>query len=102
MTGCSVDKYLQPGQRVLYDNKVNVTMADSSAVPDEVTEALSGVKQYFYQKPNRRILWMPVLMKIYCLSNPDKDNWSTTALQPSVPPHNWLHCSKPRGVSIQW
>ncbi len=86
MTGCSVDKYLQPGQRVLYDNKVNVSMADSSAVPDEVTEALAGVKQYFYQKPNRRILWMPVLMKIYCLSNPDKDNWWNNVLRSNGEP----------------
>ncbi len=86
MTGCSVDKYLQPGQKVLYENKVNVSMADSSAVPSEVTDALSGAKQYFYQKPNRRILWTPFLMRIYCLSNPDKDNWWNNFLRSNGEP----------------
>ena len=75
MTGCSVDKYLQPGQMRLYDNHIHVTMADSTTVTPEVSEALSDAKQYFYQKPNKRILWVPVPLRLYCLSNPEKDNW---------------------------
>ncbi len=86
MTGCSVDKYLQPGQKRLYDNQINVTMADSSAVTPEVSQALADAKQYFHQKPNRQILWMPILMRIYCLSDPDKDNWLNNLLRSNGEP----------------
>lgn len=63
---------------VLYKNKYEVTMADSSAVPKEVNEALSGMKNYARQKPNTKVLGMdPIRLKlwIYTMSNPKKDNW---------------------------
>ena len=86
MASCSVDKYLAPGQMVLYKNQINVAMADSSAVTPEVSEALSGAKQYFYQNPNKRILWTPIYLRLYCLSNPDKDNWWNNFLRSNGEP----------------
>ena len=86
MTGCSVDKYLQPGQMMLYENRINVTMADSSKVTPEVSEALSDAKQYFHQTPNKRILWTPIYLRLYCLSNPDKDNWWNNLLRSNGEP----------------
>ena len=71
MGSCSVDKYLQPGQKVLYRNEVNVVMADSSKVTPEVSEALSNVRQFYYQTPNKRFLFMPLRMRLYCSTNPD-------------------------------
>ena len=77
MGSCSVDKYLQPGQKVLYRNEVNVVMADSSKVTPEVSEALSNVRQFYYQTPNKRFLFMPLRMRLYCSTNPDDSSgWS--------------------------
>ena len=56
MTSCSVDKYLQPGQMRLYENRIEVSMADSSAVTPEVSEALADARQYILQTPNKKIL----------------------------------------------
>ena len=85
-TSCSVDKYLQPGEKWLYENRINISMADSSAVTPEVSEALAEAKQYFHQSPNRRILWMPLSMRLYCLSNPGKDNWFNNLLRSNGEP----------------
>ena len=77
MGSCSMDKYLQPGQKVLYRNEVNVVMADSSKVTPEVSEALSNVRQFYYQTPNKRFLFMPLRMRLYCSTNPDDSSgWS--------------------------
>ena len=74
---CSVDKYLQPGQKVLHRNEVNVTMVDGSEVPPEVNEALSNIRQYYYQTPNKRFLFMRLKMRLYCSTNPDDSSgWS--------------------------
>ncbi len=86
LASCSVDKYLYPGQMMLYDNRIHVVMADSSEVTPEVSEALADAKQYFYQKPNNRILWMPLPMRLYCLSNPKKDNWLQDLLRSNGEP----------------
>lgn len=71
LTSCNVDKYLQPGEKVLRKNQVNIQMADSTAVPAEISEALSGVQKYYYQKPNKKFLIFPLKMKLYCATNPD-------------------------------
>lgn len=72
-----MQKYLQPGQKVLHNNEVNVVMADSSKVPPEVDEALSNVRQYYYQVPNKRVLFMRMRMRLYCSTNPnDSSGWS--------------------------
>ncbi|MBO4599760.1 MAG: hypothetical protein J5641_03370, partial [Bacteroidales bacterium] len=81
LSSCSVDKYLQPGQMRLYKNQINVAMADSSEVTPEVSEALKDAKQYFFQSPNRKLLWVPWKMRLYCLSNPEKDNWWNNLLR---------------------
>ena len=73
----SVDKFVQPDERVLNHNVFQIQMADSSEVPSEINEALSDMKKYVKQKPNSHVLGKgPRLsMYIYCLSNPDKDNF---------------------------
>lgn len=77
ITSCSVDKYLQPGEKVLHRNEVNVTMADSTEVPPEVNEALSNIRQYYYQTPNKRLLFMRLKMRLYCSTNPqDSSRWA--------------------------
>lgn len=75
LASCSVDKYLQPGQTVLKRNTLHVTMADSTAVPPEVEQALLDASRYYYQTPNKKILWVPWKMRLYCLTNPRRDNW---------------------------
>lgn len=77
-TGCrGVEKFLQPDERVLNRNIYEVVMADSSEVPAEINDALKGMKKYARQKPNTHVLGFGprVSMFIYCLSNPDKDNF---------------------------
>ena len=91
---CSVDKYLQPGQKVLHRNEVNVTMVDGSEVPPEVNEALSNIRQYYYQTPNKRFLFMRLKMRLYCSTNPDDSSgWSrTTRWLRKGQPHSWPPC----------
>lgn len=87
LTSCSVDKFLQPGQKVLQRNEVVVTMADSSVVPPEVSEAVSNLQQYYYQEPNRRFLFMRVGMRLYCSTNPsDTSSWSRFWRNQGEPP----------------
>lgn len=76
MASCSVDKFLQPGQRVLHGNKVEIYAADGSPAPDEVQEALDNVDKYITQQPNKRILWMRLGMRLYCSTSPtDTSCW---------------------------
>lgn len=75
LTSCSVNKFLQPGQTVLKRNTLHVAMADSTAVPPEVEQALLDASRYYYQTPNKKILWIPWKMRLYCLTNPNRDNW---------------------------
>ncbi len=78
LTSCaSVDKFIQPDERVLNRNRFEVSMADGSKPSKEINEALSDMKKFIRQKPNSHILGFgPRLsMRIYCLSNPDKDNF---------------------------
>ena len=75
LASCSVDKFLQPGESVLYDNRVNLSMADSNAVPDEVGEVLDNVRQYYVQKPNSRILGMRPMLWLYSMTNPADSSW---------------------------
>lgn len=77
LASCSADKYMQPGQMLLKRNQLNISMADSSHVPPEVADALADAQHYIYQKPNKRILWVPVWLKLYCATNPtDSSRWS--------------------------
>ena len=77
-TSCaSVDKFIQPDERVLNKNEYEVTMSDGSITPKEVRDALSDMKKFTRQKPNSHLLGIGprVSMRIYCLSNPDKSNF---------------------------
>lgn len=89
-TGCrGVEKFLQPGERVLNFNKYEISMADSSKVPDELNEALKGMKKYAKQTPNSHVLGVGprVSMLTYCLSNPGKDNfWHNYLRRKGQPP----------------
>lgn len=77
-SGCrGVEKFLNPGERVLNRNIYEVVMPDSSEVPDEINDALNGMKKYARQKPNTHVLGFGprVSMFIYCLSNPNVNNF---------------------------
>ena len=83
VSSCSADKYLQPGQTVLKRNSLHVTMADSSAVPPEVEQALADASHYYYQTPNKKIL-IPWKMRLYCLSSPNRDNWLNNLIRSQI------------------
>ena len=113
MTSCNVGKYLQPGEKVLRKNQVTVRMSDSSAVPPEVTEALSDVEKYYYQKPNKKILIFPLQMKPYCLPRPEDSSklgkflrangeppQYTTEMQRNEPPNKSPRCSRQKAASV--
>ena len=73
----SVEKFIQPDQRILNSNNYQVSMPDGSAPPKEIRDALSDMKKYTRQKPNSHILGVGprFTMHVYCLSNPDKSNF---------------------------
>lgn len=76
-TSCHVGKYLDTGERVLKNNQIRVEMADSGAVGTEIYDAVANAQQYFYQKPNKKILWVPVMMRLYCTTLPsDTSKWA--------------------------
>lgn len=77
LASCSAEKYLQPGQMLLKRNELDISMADSSAVTPEVAAALADVQRYYYQKPNKRVMWVPLWLHLYCSTNPsDSSHWS--------------------------
>jgi len=71
LSSCNVNKYVQADQRILHKNKVEISMADSSAVTSDIRSALSNAPQYYNQKPNKKILFIPVKRMLYCIPNPD-------------------------------
>jgi len=76
-TSCmSVDKFIEPDDELLSHNTYVTVMADSTEAPDEVKEALKGLRNYTIQKPNKRLLGtIRLKMRLYCLSNPDKEHF---------------------------
>ncbi len=73
----SVDKFIQPDERVLNKNEFIITMPDGSAPPKEIRDALSDMKKFTKQKPNTHLLGVGprFSMYIYTLSNPQKSNF---------------------------
>lgn len=72
-TSCYTYRYVPEGEHVLYKNKLEVTMADSSKVSPEVKEALKNARNYYIQKPNSKVLGIDRLrigMNIYGIANP--------------------------------
>lgn len=77
LTSCHVNQYLSPGERVLRSNGVVVSMADSSEVQPEIYQALLSAPQYYHQKPNKKILMVPLKMLLYCTTQPsDTSQWA--------------------------
>lgn len=80
--GCSVDKYIPTGEFLL--NK-NIYVVEQDALTENeykvVSSALSSASDYAQQLPNSRILGVRLGMRIYCLSNPDKDNWLNNTIR---------------------
>ncbi len=73
----SVDKFVKPDELVLNHNHYEIVTADGKKPSKEIDDALSDMKKFTRQKPNTHLLGIgPRLpMRIYCLSNPDKDNF---------------------------
>ncbi len=73
----SVDKFIQPDERVLNHNRYEVLMPDGGKPTKEINEALSDMKKFTRQNPNSHILGVGprFTMRIYCLSNPNKSNY---------------------------
>ncbi|MBQ6097437.1 MAG: BamA/TamA family outer membrane protein [Bacteroidales bacterium] len=78
MASCvSVEKFLQPDERVLNKNQYEIVTADGDKPSKEIDDALSDMRKYVKQTPNTHLLGIGprFSMRIYCLSNPDKDNF---------------------------
>ncbi|MBP5190173.1 MAG: BamA/TamA family outer membrane protein [Bacteroidales bacterium] len=73
----STDKFIQPGERVLSRNEYQITTPDGNKPSKEIDEALSEMKKFTKQNPNTHLLGVGprVSMRIYCLSNPNKNNF---------------------------
>ena len=70
---CYTYRYVPEGEHVLFKNKLEVTMADSSEVSPDVEDALRNARNYYLQKPNSKVLgidWLRVGMNIYGIANP--------------------------------
>lgn len=80
LTSCgSVRRYIPEGEHLLYKNRIDVQMADSSAVTPEVQDALKRAKNYILQKPNSKVFGIDKLrvgMTIYGWTSPtDSSLW---------------------------
>ncbi|MCR5445921.1 MAG: BamA/TamA family outer membrane protein [Bacteroidales bacterium] len=70
---CYTYRYVPDGEHVLYKNKLDVTMVDSTEVSPEVKDALKNARNYYLQKPNSKVLGIDRLrmgMTIYGIANP--------------------------------
>lgn len=68
-------------------------MADSSSVPLEIRSALSNAPQYYIQKPNKKILFLPLNRMLYCIPNPnDSSLWGKL----------WHKVGEPPTINDRW
>ena len=73
---CGVDKFIPQGEYLLTKNNVEIDYSDLDKEEAKgVQQAISGVKNYIRQKPNSKLIFSPVAMRIYCLSSPTDSNW---------------------------
>ena len=76
VSSCGVNKFIPQGEYLLNSNEYVI---EKDSLSDEqykvVSSALSVMDNYAQQQPNTRILGVRLGMRIYCLSNPQKDNW---------------------------
>lgn len=79
---CSVNRFIPQGEYLLNNNDY---LIEQDSLNDEeykvVSEALSSIDKYAQQLPNSRILGVRLGMRIYCLSNPKKDNWINNTIR---------------------
>lgn len=62
-------------------------MSDSSAVTSEIRSALSDAALYYNQKPNKKILFLPLKRLLYCIPNPnDSSFWGNLWHKAGEPP----------------
>lgn len=73
----SVEKFIEPDERVLNKNRYEIITPDGEKPGKETADALSDMKKFAKQNPNSHLLGVGprVSMRIYCLSNPNKDNF---------------------------
>lgn len=73
----SVEKFIEPDERVLNKNSYEIITPDGEKPGKETADALSDMKKFAKQNPNSHLLGVGprVSMRIYCLSNPNKDNF---------------------------
>lgn len=87
-TSCSVTKRLSGGEYLLSSNKFNITYADSVNKKDKLDKGDVRDHIPITQKPNSKILWYNLPLKIYDLSNPESSSWGNKVLrkigQPAV------------------
>lgn len=78
-SGCYTNRYIPEGSYRLDHTEQTVAMADSSAVPPEVTEALKNSENYYVQRKNSKVFGikrLPVGMWIYSIASPkDSTIW---------------------------
>jgi len=87
LSSCSVDKYLQPGDKLLLKNHIVAHSDDGGTPPTEVKEALKDADNYCVQKLNKRFLGIRALMRIYCSTNPsDTSGWANFWRRRGEPP----------------
>lgn len=85
---------------MLKRNTLYVTMADSTAVPLEVNQILLDASRYYYQTPNKKILWIPWKMRLFCLTDPGSDSrWSNFLRSQGEPPVVYDHNAAIRTAS---
>lgn len=77
-TSCYVNRYIPEGSHRLDNTKQTVVMADSSAVPPEIEEALKNSGNYYLQRRNAKVFgikWLPVGMWIYGIASPSDSSF---------------------------
>ncbi len=86
LSSCTYMRYLEEDDRMLVKkgmltNNITIQMQDGSTVPPEVKTAIQGANHYIVQNPNPKVLGIAWSRSIYCLANPDHDNFLSRYLR---------------------
>ena len=67
---------------MLMSNRVRIDRLDGKNVSKEINSAAAKRNSYIRQSPTKKLLGFSLLpVRIYCLSNPEKDNWWNNTLR---------------------
>jgi len=87
----SVDKFVEPTDKLLQSNRYEISMPDSANLPKEIREATSHIRRYTRQESNKHLLgvdqWfkeglsLRLKMRIYCLSSASDSGWVSRYLR---------------------